>query len=66
MAQLVTYNGQTISIGDTAELDRNFPVTITAIRPPEEEGDYGSVTIRYSWGATEDVDPGRLAAYISI
>jgi hypothetical protein len=61
---LTTYGGQTIQIGDVAELDGNYPVTVTAIQPPAEEGDYGSVTIRYSWGATDDVDPSRLGAYI--
>jgi hypothetical protein len=62
---LTTYGGPAIPIGGTAELDGNLPVTVTAIEPPCEEGDYGTVTIRHSWGASEDVDPVRLNAYIS-
>jgi hypothetical protein len=63
--ELVTYGGQSIPVGGTAELDGNYPVTVTAIRPSYDDEDDGRVTIRYEWGATEDVDPVRLYAYIS-
>lgn len=62
---LTLYGGQTIPVGGTAELDGNFPVTVTAIRPPYDDEDPGRVTVRFSWGATEDVDPVRLGAYIA-
>lgn len=66
MATLTAYNGTPLPEGATAELDHNFPVTVTAVRAPEEEGDLGSVTIRYEWGETDEVEPERLNAYISI
>lgn len=61
---LITYSGQTVQVGGSAELDGNYPVTVTNIRPPYDDEDSGAVTIRYSWGATEVVDPVRLNAYI--
>lgn len=64
MATLTAYNGTPLPEGATAELDHNYPVTVLAIRPPEEEGDPGTVTIRHSWGETADVGPERLNAYI--
>lgn len=66
MATLITYNGTTIPVGATAELDHNFPVTVTAIREPHGEDDPGTVTIRHSWGETEELDPVRLNTYISL
>lgn len=63
--KLIAYGGQRIPIGGTAELDNNYPVTVTAVRRPSDDDDTGSVTIRYSWGATEDVNPVRLGAYIN-
>ncbi len=65
-ARLVSYQGPSIPVGDTATLDGNYPVTVTAIRPPYDDGDNGRVSIRYEWGATEDVDPVRLGAYITV
>lgn len=62
---LTTHSGTVIPIGGTATLDGNYPVTVTAIRPPHDDHDTGKVTIRYEWGATDDVTPGRLRAYIS-
>jgi hypothetical protein len=62
---LTTHNGTTIPIGGPAVLDGNYPVTVTAIRPPHDDHDTGKVTIHYEWGATDDVIPGRLRAYIS-
>lgn len=62
---LTTYGGQTIPIGGEAELDGNYPVTVTAIREPYDDDDPGSVTIRFSWGATENITPARLRAYIA-
>lgn len=62
---LITYSGASIPIGGTATLDGNYPVTVTAIRPPYDDHDTGRVAIRYEWGATEDVTPARLRAYIS-
>lgn len=63
---LVTYSGQAIHVGDTAELDGNFTVTVTTVREPYGEDDPGSVTIRHSWGEVEELDPVRLCAYISL
>ncbi|MFJ9633787.1 hypothetical protein ACIRU8_39445 [Streptomyces sp. NPDC101175] len=63
--QLITHSGSVIPIGGSATLDGNYPVTVTAIRPPYDDEDNGSVTIRFTWGATEPVDPVRLRAYIS-
>lgn len=66
-ARLVSYNsGDSIPVGGTAELDGNYPVTVTNIRPPYDDGDNGRVTVRFGWGAIEDVDPVRLNAYISL
>ena len=65
MPTLTTFSGQTVPIGGAAELDSNYPVTVVKVRPPYDDEDTGSVTIRYSWGATEDVDPARLGTYIS-
>jgi len=65
-AQLISYSsGVSILVGATVELDGNYPVTVTALHPPYEDEDTGTVTIRYEWGASEDVDPVRLGAYIS-
>ena len=65
-ARLISYNsGDSIPVDGTAMLDGNFPVTVTAIRRPYDDEDTGMVTIRYEWGATEDVDPVRLGAYIA-
>lgn len=66
MATLTTYGGTTIPVGGEAELDHNFPVTVTAIREPDGEDDPGTVTIRHSWGETKELDPVRLNAYISL
>lgn len=66
MATLTTYNGTTLPEGAAAELDHNYPVTVIAVRAPEEEDDLGSVTIRHSWGETDEVEPERLNAYINI
>lgn len=63
-AKLITYGGDPIPANGDAELDNNYPVTVTAVRAPYDDEDTGSVTVRYSWGATEDVDPVRLGAYI--
>ena len=66
-AQLISYNsGNSIPIDSTAELDGNYPVTVTAIHPAYDDEDTGTATIRYEWGAVEDVDPVRLNAYISV
>ena len=62
---LTTHSGQTIPVGGTAELDGNLPVTVTAIRPPCDDEDAGSVTIQFGWGAKENVAPIRLGAYIA-
>jgi hypothetical protein len=63
--KLIGYSsGTAIPVGGTAELDNNYPVTVVAIRPAIDDEDTGIVTIRYSWGSTEDVDPSRLGAYI--
>jgi hypothetical protein len=63
--QLISHSGQSIPLGGDAELDGNYPVIVIDIRPPYDDEDTGRVTIRYEWGATEDVDPVRLSAYIS-
>lgn len=64
MPTLISYNDGKIPIGGTALVDHNLPVTVLAINPPYEEGDMGRVTVQYAWGQTEDIDPGRLGAYI--
>ncbi|WP_330172984.1 hypothetical protein OG875_04895 [Streptomyces sp. NBC_01498] len=63
--QLITYSGRVIPVGDSAVLDDNYRVTVDRIRPPYDDGDNGSVGVRFEWGATENVDPVRLRAYIS-
>ncbi|MCW7941669.1 hypothetical protein AAW14_06390 [Streptomyces hygroscopicus] len=65
-ARLVSYNsGDSIPVGAAAELDGNYPITVTAIHLAYDDEDTGTVTIRYEWGAVEDIDPVRLGAYIS-
>lgn len=62
--KLISHDGRPIPIGGSAYLDDNQPVTIVALRAPMDDYDAGSVTIRHSYGATEDVDPSRLGAGI--
>lgn len=63
---LVSYSDEPIPVGGTAELDSNYPVTVVSIGRPYDDDDPGRVTVQYSWGATENVEPARLGAYIRI
>lgn len=65
MARLVSYNDGDIPIGGQVWLDGNLGVTVDGVRAPADDHDTGSVQITYSWGARDDVPPGRLAAYIA-
>lgn len=65
MARLVSYTDGTIPLGGQAWLDGNLGVTVDRIRQPADDLDTGSVHITYSWGASDDVAPARLGAYIA-
>ncbi|MFC8873207.1 hypothetical protein [Streptomyces ardesiacus] len=65
MARLVSYTDGDVPIGGQTWLDNNLAVTVTAVRPPADDNDLGSVSITYDWGTADDVDPTRLGAYIA-
>lgn len=65
MARLVSYNDGDVPIGGQVWLDGNLGVTVDRVRAPSDDLDTGSVQITYSWGARDDVAPGRLGAYIA-
>jgi hypothetical protein len=63
---LVTHDDRIIPVGGTAYLDDNQPVTVVSLTRPVDDYDTGRVTVRHTYGATEEVSPGRLGAGIDV
>lgn len=66
-ATLISYALGPVRVGgQLTMLGSGDTVTVTAVQPPCEDDDPGTVTVRLPWGETRDYDPSAVGCYFTV